>query len=214
VASAPLRLCIGCRTVRPKAELVRVHAGPGGAAAVDLGGGSGRGAYVCSRRSCLEQAVRRDEFSRRLKVDFAPIGVMALQELIQKRVYRKVVSLLGLARRARKVVSGSEAVESAVKRRSARLILTAADASERSVATIRALAARAGVACHTCLAMDELGAAVGGGPRSSVAVTDPHIAEAVLSVLAKVQAETEAGGDAQLEAIDPLGRADSLTVWR
>jgi ribosomal protein L7Ae-like RNA K-turn-binding protein len=147
-------------------------------------------------------------------VDFAPIGVTALQELIQKRVYRKVVSLLGLARRARKVVSGSEAVESAVKRRSARLILTAADASERSAATIRALAARAGVACHTCLAMDELGAAVGGGPRSSVAVTDPHIAEAVLSVLAIVQAETEAGGDAQLEAIDPLGRADSLTVWR
>jgi hypothetical protein len=45
-------------------------------------------------------------------------------------------------------------------------------------------------------------------------VTDPHIAEAVLSVLAKVQAETEAAGDAQLEAIDPLGRADSLTVWR
>jgi ribosomal protein L7Ae-like RNA K-turn-binding protein len=147
-------------------------------------------------------------------VDFAPIGVTALQELIQKRVYRKVVSLLGLARRARKVVSGSEAVESAVKRRSARLILTAADASERSVATIRALAARAGVACHTCLDMEVLGAAVGGGPRSSVAVTDPHIAEAVSSVLAKVQTETEAGGDARLEAIDPLGRADSLTVWR
>ena len=203
MASAPLRSCIGCRTVRPKAELIRVHAAQGGVVAVDLDGGPGRGAYLCPRRACLEQAVRRGEFSRHLKVALTSPGVGALQELIQERASRKVVSLLGLARRARKVVSGSEAVESAVKRHSARLVLIAADASSRSVGTIRALTARSGIACHTRLAKEELGAAVGGAPRSCVAVIDPHLAGAVLSVLAKIPAETEAGGGPQVEAIDP-----------
>lgn len=214
MAAAPLRSCIGCHTVRPRTELVRVHAAPEGVAAVDLGGGSGRGAYVCPRRPCLEQAVRRDEFSRRLKVNLASMGVVALQELIQKRAGRKVASLLGLGRRARKVVSGSEAVESSLRRQRARLILIAADASERSVATIRALAARAGIACHTRLTMEELGAAVGGGPRSSVAVIDPHIAKAVMSVLAKIPAETDARAGTKVEVTDPLDRADSRKAWR
>jgi ribosomal protein L7Ae-like RNA K-turn-binding protein len=158
--------------------------------------------------------VRRDEFSRRLKVTLVPIDVTALHTLIQERVDRKVASLLGLARRARKVVSGAEAVESAVRKQRARLILTAADASEGSVATIRALAARSGVTCRTHLAMEELGAAVGATPRSCVAVTDPQLAEAVKSVLAKIPSETEAGECSRVEPIDGAGRANSRMVWR
>ena len=184
--SSPRRSCVACRTVRPKSKLVRVHLAPGGGLGVDLGGGSGRGAYVCPRRPCLEQALKRGEFARCLKAAVAPMEVEALEGLIRERASRKVVSLLGLARRARKVVSGAEAVESAVKRRAARLVLTAADASASSVAKLQALAERAGAACHPGLSMEEIGAAVGGAPRACVAVTDPRFAEAVMSVLAKI----------------------------
>lgn len=192
--SPPRRSCVACRTVRPKAELVRVHLSPGGRLGVDLGGGSGRGAYVCPRRSCLEQALKRGEFARCLKVAVAPMEVEALEGLIRERASRKVASLLGLARRARKVVSGAEAVESAVKRRAARLVLTAADASASSVAKLQALAKEAGAACHPGLGKEELGAAVGCAPRACVAVTDPHFAEAVMSVLAKIPMGIDPGG--------------------
>ena len=158
---------------------------------MDLGGGTGRGVYVCPLHVCLEQAVKRDEFARCLKVTLAPMTVEALEGLIRERVSRKVVALLGLARRARKVASGAEAVESAVKRHSARLILSAVDASENSVSKLRTLAAGVGIAWMQALGKEELGAALGGAPRSCVAVIDPYFAGAVMSVLEKIPVEME-----------------------
>lgn len=158
---------------------------------MDLDGGSGRGAYVCPRHVCLEQAVKRGEFTRCLKVTLTPMTVEALEGLIRERASRKVVALLGLARRARKVASGAEAVESAVKRHSARLILSAADASANSVAKLRTLAAHIGVTWMQAMGKEELGAALGGAPRACVAVTDSHFAEAVMSVLKKIPVEMD-----------------------
>lgn len=160
---------------------------------MDLGGGVGRGAYICPRRSCLEQAATRGEFARRLKVTLAPISVETLEGLIRERVSRKVVSLLGLARRARGVVSGTDAVRSALNRHTARLILVADDASANSVPKILALAAAGGATSVQVLGKEELGAAVGGAPRSCVAVIDPQFADAIKSVLAMIPMESGAG---------------------
>lgn len=184
--SQPFRSCVACRTSRPKRELVRVYRIPGGRLGVDLGGGSGRGAYVCPHHLCLEQAVKRGEFVRCLKVALAPMAVETLEGLIQECVSRKVTALLGLARRARKVASGAEAVESAVKRRSARLILSATDASANSVAKLRTLAAEVNIAWMRVMGKEELGAALGGAPRACIAVTDPNFAGAVMAVLKKM----------------------------
>ena len=191
MVSQSFRSCVACRTSRPKRELVRVHLVADGRLGVDLGGGSGRGAYVCPCRLCLEHAVKRGEFARCLKATLAPMTVESLEGLIRERASRKVVALLGLARRARKVASGAEAVESAVKRHSAQLILTAADASANSVAKFRTLAAEVGIAWMQALGKEELGAALGGAPRACIAVTDPHFAGAVRSVLEKIPVEME-----------------------
>ncbi|MGH7369547.1 MAG: DUF448 domain-containing protein [Candidatus Methylomirabilaceae bacterium] len=211
---APLRSCVGCGTIRPKPELLRVHASPEGRLDVDVGGGSRRGAYVCPGRSCLDAALRRGEFARRLKVALAPTDLMALEVLIRARALGKVVSLLGLARRARKVVSGAEAVGSAVRRHKARLILTATDASAGSVDKVRALAAAAGAACYRLLSKEELGAAVGGAPRSCVVVTDPHFSEALASILAKCPPETVSAGPRPAEAMIPRGTAATREARR
>lgn len=192
MAAESLRSCVACRTSRPKGELVRVHPVAGGRLDVDLGGGSGRGAYVCPRHACLEQAVKRGEFGRCLKVTVAPMTVETLEGLIRERASRKVTALLGLARRARKVASGAEAVDWAVKRHAARLILSATDASANSVAKSRSAAARVGVAWMQAMGKQELGAALGGGPRVCVAVTDPHFAGALMSVLNKIPVMMEA----------------------
>ena len=158
---------------------------------MDLGGGAGRGVYVCPLHICLEQAVKRDEFARCLKVTLEPMTVQALEGLIRERVLRKVAALLGLARRARKVASGTEAVDSAVKRQTARLILSAVDASANSVSKLRTMAAEVGIAWMQAMGKEELGVALGGAPRACVAVTDPCFAGAVMSVLEKIPVEME-----------------------
>ncbi len=59
VRKIPQRTCIGCRTVRPKKELVRIVRTPDGGIEVDpTGKKSGRGAYICPDPGCLEKAMK------------------------------------------------------------------------------------------------------------------------------------------------------------
>jgi len=64
----PQRTCVGCRTVRPKRELVRVVRTPEGTVELDpTGKRSGRGAYLCPDLSCLEAAVQGRRLERALR---------------------------------------------------------------------------------------------------------------------------------------------------
>ncbi len=61
----PMRMCVGCREMRPKRELVRIVCSKEGAVALDTTGKApGRGAYVCPRRECLERAVKSRALER------------------------------------------------------------------------------------------------------------------------------------------------------
>lgn len=65
----PLRTCIGCRTVRPKRELVRVVRTPEGAVELDTTGKrSGRGAYICPDEGCLDEATRARRWEKALGI--------------------------------------------------------------------------------------------------------------------------------------------------
>jgi uncharacterized protein len=57
VTDAPIRTCLGCRTPRPKRELVRLVRRPDGRVVVDADG-PGRGAYVCAEAGCVEKALK------------------------------------------------------------------------------------------------------------------------------------------------------------
>jgi ribosomal protein L7Ae-like RNA K-turn-binding protein len=143
--------------------------------------------------------------------------VEALEGMIRERISRKVAALLGLARRARKIAAGTEAVESAMKRQSARLILSATDASVNSIAKLRILAAEAGIAWMQAMGKEELGAALGGAPRACIAVTDPHFAGAMVSVLEKIPMQTEekeaAWPSHHAGAERSLGRSGGDPAW-
>src|SRR6266481_1627443 len=63
----PLRTCISCRETKPKRELLRVVRTPDGHVQLDPGGKkSGRGAYLCARLSCWENAMKK----KRLEQEF------------------------------------------------------------------------------------------------------------------------------------------------
>jgi predicted RNA-binding protein YlxR (DUF448 family) len=77
----PQRSCIACRATSGKRELIRVVRSPGGAIAVDLTGKKpGRGAYVCPRYSCWEQALKKGRIEAALKAKLTPDDRLALNE--------------------------------------------------------------------------------------------------------------------------------------
>jgi len=64
---SPVRTCVGCRTPRSQAELLRFRRRRDGVVVPSLDRrGVGRSAYVCPRRACLLTAVQRRGFERAL----------------------------------------------------------------------------------------------------------------------------------------------------
>ena len=64
----PMRMCTGCREMKPKAELIRVVKSPEGEISLDLvGKAPGRGAYVCASVDCLKRSRKSRALERVFK---------------------------------------------------------------------------------------------------------------------------------------------------
>ncbi len=65
VKKVPMRMCTGCREMKPKKELVRVVKTSDGEIRLDTTGKlNGRGAYICKNKECLNKARKMNAFSR------------------------------------------------------------------------------------------------------------------------------------------------------
>ena len=63
----PMRMCVGCREMKPKMELLRVVKPQDGEAHIDrVGKAPGRGAYVCDDVECLRRARKSRALERAL----------------------------------------------------------------------------------------------------------------------------------------------------
>ena len=64
----PMRMCVGCREMKPKVELIRVVKPQEGDASIDrTGKAQGRGAYVCRDIECLRKARKSRALERALE---------------------------------------------------------------------------------------------------------------------------------------------------
>lgn len=64
----PMRLCVGCREMKPKTELIRVVRSPEGEVSLDpTGKKAGRGAYCCVDAECLRRALKQKQLDRALE---------------------------------------------------------------------------------------------------------------------------------------------------
>jgi hypothetical protein len=69
VRHVPLRTCVACRTTGAKRGLIRIVRTPQGGVEVDsTGKAAGRGAYLCRRRQCWQEALRKEGLARALRV--------------------------------------------------------------------------------------------------------------------------------------------------
>ncbi len=65
----PLRMCLGCKEMKPKRELIRVVRNNEGEISIDLiGKKPGRGAYICRDAACLEQAIKAKRLDKAFEI--------------------------------------------------------------------------------------------------------------------------------------------------
>ena len=95
----------------------------------------------------------------------------------------KVLGLLGLARKAGRIKSGSEQTIEAIRSGQVRAALIAGDASAGTKKQLLDKCRYRKVPCAFYADMETLGSSIGSGPRSVVAVCDEGFARAVLKEL-------------------------------
>jgi len=77
----PMRMCVGCQKMLPKKELLRVVRTPDNEIEVDrTGKKSGRGAYICPHRSCLDAALKGKRLEKALSVELPPGVIRELED--------------------------------------------------------------------------------------------------------------------------------------
>jgi len=167
----PQRSCIYCRTVKNKGELLRFVLSPDRILVPDLQEKlPGRGAYTCMKISCLRGAAEKKQFSRAFKGEVREADAAGLISRVAVRIEERIASYLSLANKAGKVVSGTDMVLDALKHRSLGIVFIASDISVDIGAKVKVQTLRAGVESISIFDKDRLGALIGKGLRSVVAV--------------------------------------------
>lgn len=82
--AVPLRMCVVCRTMKPKTELYRAVLCENGVK-IDLSGKAhGRGAYICKTGGCIEKMDKTHAFDRAFKKNVAAyINEKTMKEMIE-----------------------------------------------------------------------------------------------------------------------------------
>jgi len=99
----------------------------------------------------------------------------------------KVLGMIGLAKRAGKISAGGFLCEDAIKKRTAKLVIIASDASDKSKKSITDSCKYYKIPYVEFSDKDSLGKYCGGGERSVVSVNDKNFAEAIRTKIAVVQ---------------------------
>ena len=77
----PMRMCIACREMKPKAEMTRVVKNAEDEIALDpTGKAPGRGAYVCSNEECLKKLLGKKLLHKAFSTNVAPEVYQGLEE--------------------------------------------------------------------------------------------------------------------------------------
>ncbi len=115
--------------VRDETGLIRFVAGPDGVATPDLARKlPGRGLWVAADRASVEQAAKKGLFARAAKAKVSAPSDLADQ--VETLLRRRLLSGLGLARRAGELTSGFEKVAAAIEGGRAAWLIEASDGAE------------------------------------------------------------------------------------
>ena len=82
----PLRMCVVCRQMKPKQELIRIVKTTDGQVLLDKTlKAAGRGAYVCRAEECLQKCIKTKALNRAFKGQVAQQNYDMLLELSKSK---------------------------------------------------------------------------------------------------------------------------------
>lgn len=193
-----LRSCQGCQLAADPSKLIRLVVGEDGEIHVDSRlKGQGRGAWLCPRRSCLAEAVKRRRLERSLHIDGLHSDVQRLVQEALDGVEDRIRFLLSLCQKSGRAASGGDVVERLVTQGEVDTLLVSRDAAEstrkRVVSWVENSRGRIRSAVVP-LDMEILGHVLGKSPRSVVAIRPGELCRAIVDDLARHQALCEDPG--------------------
>lgn len=78
-----LRMCIACREMKDKKQLVRIVKDKNEEISIDLTGKkNGRGAYICKNEDCLKKLIKTKALNRTFKTNIDENVYQSLEEII------------------------------------------------------------------------------------------------------------------------------------
>ena len=78
----PLRMCLSCREMKPKKELMRIVKSPQGDIFVDdTFKANGRGAYLCKCKACIEKCIKQKMLNRQFACPVSDDVYQALKDI-------------------------------------------------------------------------------------------------------------------------------------
>lgn len=179
MAHRPQRTCIGCKGLFAKDEVIRIVAGPDGPVVDYRERLPGRAAYLCPRRECFEQGARKEVLSRALRAKAPARDSDALTGMATAAIRDRILSLIGMAAKAGKLAAGHSAVEDALAKGRARLLLFSLDLSEGTKDRILRAGGRDVLRQMTLLTKEEAGLLLGRDAAGVLAVQDDGLADAL-----------------------------------
>ncbi|MBR2377501.1 MAG: YlxR family protein [Clostridia bacterium] len=77
----PMRTCIACRSEKPKKELIRIVKNKENVFAVDRTGKlSGRGAYICDDKACMQKLLKKRLLNHAFEMEVSEEVYKAIEE--------------------------------------------------------------------------------------------------------------------------------------
>ncbi|BBK40309.1 hypothetical protein STVA_03290 [Allostella vacuolata] len=172
----PLRRCFVTYRTLPKEQMVRFVVGPDGVVVPDIAEKlPGRGLWLTASRDIVARAVARRLFGKAAR---AAVTVPTnLPDQIEARLLARCLDLVGMARRAGRLVAGYEKVRSWLGEGRVALIIEASDAGPHGVAKLGRQVGDCFVS--RVLTADELGQAFARDRIVHVAVQPGRLAKAL-----------------------------------
>ena len=84
--SVPMRMCVVCRNMIPKKELLRIVRGTDGSYFFDpTFKANGRGAYICDKPECMEKCLKKKMMNHAFRTQIPDEVYQALSEEYENR---------------------------------------------------------------------------------------------------------------------------------
>lgn len=184
-ATPPQRMCIACRKSQDKKELLRFVLAPDGRIVIDYRQHlPGRGTYTCISLDCMALAVKKNSFRRQYSQLSVPVEVADLQQQLQRALEQRISGLVKMARKSGQLLSGSNQVLDAFKKKSPPgLVVLADDITDAMGQKLAGIAQRMKIFSIRLFDKETLGQMLGKDERSVIAVMTGPLATTLLSEL-------------------------------